>query len=423
MNKLPVETAALERAIPSQRQMLRRYRWLAGSLLGLAALTLGATHLIADANFTLRLVRAAAEAALVGGLADWFAVTALFRRPLGLPIPHTAIIPRNKDRIGEGLGQFVAGNFLRPDLVAERLRRIDAAHRLGAWLSAPEHADRLTGWAIKLVPQLLRSLEDRSLREFLYRAVTEQSGTADFGPVAARLLSLFIKGEPFAYFLSEALHTAHTYLLQQDATIRLAVKERSAWWVPSKVDERIAAAIMSGISELLTELADPYSAARHRLDDALAELVERLGASQDFAGTISRLRLEILRHEAVRRYAEAVLAGFRRILLEDLVRPNSPLRAALSGALTSIGAALQSDLAMRQQANDWIEAAAVGLVDPWRGQIGAFIADVVRGWDASMVVDRIELAVGRDLQYIRINGTVVGALVGCLLFLLEHAFP
>jgi uncharacterized membrane-anchored protein YjiN (DUF445 family) len=422
MTETPIETVSREPALMPQRQMLRRYRWFAGSLLGLAALTLGATHLLADAGIGIRLLRAAAEAALVGGLADWFAVTALFRRPLGLPIPHTAIIPRNKDRIGEGLGQFVAGNFLRPDLVAERLRRIDAAQRLGTWLSASRNADRLTGWMVKLVPQLLRSLEDRSLREFLYRALAEQTGSAAFGPAAARVLTLLIKGEPFALFLSEALQTARGYLLQQAFAIRIAVKERSSWWVPNKVDERIAEAIITGIGELLEELADPESSARRKLDAALAELVERLGTSQDFAGTMARLRADILRHEAVRHYAETVMEGFRRILLDDLMLPNSPLRTALAGSLSSIGTALQSDAAMRQQANDWIEAAAVGLVDPWRGQIGAFIADVVRGWDAAMVVDRIELAVGRDLQYIRINGTVVGALVGCLLFLLEHAF-
>jgi uncharacterized membrane-anchored protein YjiN (DUF445 family) len=348
-------------------------------------------------------------------------VTALFRRPLGLPIPHTAIIPRNKDRIGEGLGQFVAGNFLRPDLVAERLRRIDAAGRLGSWLGASENAERLLGGAITLVPRMLHSLEDRGLRELLFRALNEQAAGIELGPLAARLLGLFVRGEAFTRLLAVLVEAARGYLRQQDFAIRLAVRERSAWWVPKQVDERIAAAIIAAVDDLLGDLADPASEARQKLDAVLAGQVERLAASQDFAGTLARLRGEFLQHAAVRQYVEAVLAGFRRILLDDLVRADSPFRAALAGGLASIGTALQSDAEMRVQANQWIEAAAIRLVDPWRSQIGAFIADVVRGWDAGVVVDRIELAVGRDLQYIRINGTVVGALVGCLLFLLEQA--
>jgi uncharacterized membrane-anchored protein YjiN (DUF445 family) len=396
---------------------------IATGLLVLAALVLATIRVVPEPSFWLQLLRAAAEAALVGGLADWFAVTALFRRPLGLPIPHTAIIPRNKDRIGEGLGSFVAENFLRPDLVAERLAKLDAAAGVGRWMANPHNAEKTAGWLVSLLPHVLQSFEDHEVRRFLQRVLEEQSTTFDLQPAVTQLLHLFVAGEPFSRALAESLILIRGYLLAEQDRIYRAVMDRSAWWVPRTVDRRIAEAIIRGVAELLDELMEPSHPTRLKFDAALISLIDRLAQSQDFGQMVAGVRDQLMRHEPVRSYLQSIWDGLNRSLLHDLARPDSTFRRAVSGALVSFGGALEAEPEMRRGVNDWIQDVAARAVGPWRMEIGAFIADIVHRWDATTVVERLELTVGRDLQYIRINGTIVGAMVGCMLFLAGRLLP
>ncbi len=267
-----------------QRHALRRNKLRATGLLLAAASVFVAASVLHEAGFWVLLVRATAEAAVVGALADWFAVTAVFRRPLGLPIPHTAIVPRNKDRIGEGLGAFVTRNFLTPELLATKLRSIDPAGRLAAWLSAPDHAALVAERVTLVLPHVIRSLEDDEIREFAARALGEQLRSADLSSALGKTLAVVTAGLPFDTVFDRALDALQKLLDREAGTIYEIVAERAAWWVPKAVDRRLAKAIVDGLSELLVGAAR----ARQRAADDVSRPPRGPGAGSHALGLPSR---------------------------------------------------------------------------------------------------------------------------------------
>lgn len=403
-----------------QRQELRRHRMFATGLLLVAVAAFLATWIPSAPGFWILLARAGAEAALVGGLADWFAVTALFRRPLGLPIPHTALIPRNKDRIGVGLGSFVERHFLAPDLVVERLRTIDLAAHGGSWLARPENAAMIADRLTVAVPVLVKSIDDDEVRAFVRRALQEQLRSADLAPILARILTILTESGQHQRLFDQALVIARRLLAENEDRIYEIVGEKSRWWVPKTIDRRLAAALIAGVSDLLADLADPDHDARRRFDRAVQDMIERLSTSPEAAAKVAAIKDQILSSATVEEYLGSVWGQVKRIVLDDAEAPEPRLRAALGRGLRALAGALEADPHMRDRVNRRIEKVVVGIVVPARREIGAFIADVVRRWDAGTVTDRLELEVGRDLQYIRVNGTLVGALVGCALFLIAR---
>ncbi|HZS83259.1 MAG TPA: DUF445 domain-containing protein [Stellaceae bacterium] len=403
----------------SQRAALRRNKRRATLLLLAVASIFLATTAAREVGFWLLLLRAAAEAAVVGALADWFAVTAVFRRPLGLPIPHTAIVPRNQDRIGEGLGSFVAANFLTPGLLAEKLRQIDVAARIAAFLGEEAQAERLAERIVALLPYVIRSLEDEDIRNFAARALGEQLREADLAAAFGKSLGTLTQGAPFDTVFDRALDGLRRTVEREQGTIYRLVEERTAWWIPRAIDRRIAGAIMAAIAEFLTELRRPESRRRRALRARLAKLARDLVSSPPQRERFDALKNQLLDQPAVAAWLGAAWDALRAIVLDDLASPRSRTREALARGFCSLGRALAADEAMRARLNAAIEEAAVKAVVPWRNEIGRFISEVVRGWETRTVVERLELALGSDLQYIRITGTLVGACVGCLLFLLS----
>lgn len=408
----------------AQREALARYRLLAVALLVLMASLFLATQFVPAPGFWVLLLRAGAEAAMVGALADWFAVTALFRHPFGIPIPHTAIVPRNKDRIGEGLGSFVERNFLEPHLVAQKLRSLDPAAELGAWLKDPAHAQGAAERISSGLRLLVESIDDEEVRKFVARALQEKLDELDLGPVLGRVLELLTENGQHHELFSRALLLARDVLDRNTQLIYEKVEARTAWWVPRAVDRRIAEAILRGVQELLSDLGDREHPARREFDRSVRELVEKLKHSPHYRRKVEALKADMLGSPAVQGYVQNVWADLKRLLLRDLDAPRPRITGGLSAAIQALAAALEQDPHMRERLNRRIEGLVLSLVVPWRAEIGKFIAEVVRSWDARTVSERLELAVGRDLQFIRINGTLVGALVGCLLFLLgRFAFP
>ncbi|MBV8652353.1 MAG: DUF445 domain-containing protein [Alphaproteobacteria bacterium] len=407
-----------------QRRALRRNKRRATALL-LAAVSVfvaaSAVHVTGrEAEFWVLLVRATAEASVVGALADWFAVTAVFRRPLGLPIPHTAIVPRNKDRIGEGLGAFVTRNFLTPELIATKLRQVDPAGRLAAWLSEPDHAALVAERVTLVLPQVIRSLEDDEIREFAARALGEQLRQADLSSALGKTLALVTAGLPFDTVFDRALDALHKLLDRESGTIYEIVAERAAWWVPRALDRRLAKAIIDGIEELLFELRQPGSDRRLMFRNRLEALAQDLMRSAAHRERLEGLKQQLLEQPDVKLWLASIWDALRNVVIDDLAIPQSRTREALARALLSLGRALSADAAMRHRLGAAVEDAAIKLVVPWRQEIGRFISDVVRSWEARTVVDRLELALGPDLHYIRITGTLVGACVGCVLFLFSR---
>jgi uncharacterized membrane-anchored protein YjiN (DUF445 family) len=403
----------------AMRRALRRSRLFATALLAFAALVFLGTAALPAPGFWWSLLHAGSEAAVVGGLADWFAVTALFRRPLGLPIPRTAIIPRSKDRIGAGLGHFVERNFLTPEILAAKLAQFAPAQRLAEWLGAPERARLIAERLSEALPPIVRSLEDPALRDFVARSFAEQLREAELAPVLGRLLALLTRSGPFDALFDRALDGAQDLLARNADRLYLAVAERSRWWIPRTIDRRIAGQIVDGISEILAELRQPESDARRRFRAAIEDAAHDLAVSPEWRQRVAELTHRVLDQPEAQQWLAAMWDDLRHIVLDDLAAPTSRTREAMAAALLSLGRTLAADAAMQRRLEDGIEHLALAVV-PWRGQIAALIAEVVRGWDAGTVTDRLELVLGSDLQYIRINGTLVGACVGCVLFLIAR---
>jgi uncharacterized membrane-anchored protein YjiN (DUF445 family) len=356
---------------------------------------------------------------VVGGLADWFAVTALFRHPLGLPIPHTAIIPRSKDRIGEGLGDFVERNFLAPEIIAARLRGLAPARHLALWLARPENARRAADQVTEALPYVIRSLGDPSVQEFVARSFGEQLKEMDLAPVAGRLITLFTASGQYDTLFDRALDATQAVLAANADRIYAIVEERSRWWVPKTVNRRVAVALIEGIEEVLAELRLPDSAARERFRAAVEDFAASLVASPERRRRFDEAKNRLIEHPEMQAWLGGIWDEVRRVFLADLAAPASRTREAARTAILTLGQTLERDGEMQARLDLAIEHAALAVV-PWRGQIGALISEVVRGWDARTVTRRLELAIGSDLQYIRMNGTLVGACVGCALYLVAY---
>lgn len=403
------------------RRALFRNRALATGLLVLMAFLFVALKFVPQPGFWTQMLRAAAEAAVIGALADWFAVTALFRHPLGLPIPHTAIVPRNKDRIGDGLGRFVERNFLDPDLVATRLRALDPATRLAAWLTRPGNAEAVADRLAATLPGLIRSAEDRELRNFFVQAQGERLRSVEVAPLLGRVLDLLLAGGHHQAAIERMVAAALDYVERNESRLESLVGERSGWWIPRTVDRRMARAVTQGVRELLAELLDPASHARIRLEMAVEGLAADLRSDPNTRAKVEATKRQILDQPEIQAWLGRLWDDMRGAILADLGGPDGRMRAAAAAALRSFGPSLEADPVMRTRLNVAVEALAVRLVVPWRRGIGRFIADVVRSWDARTVTERLELAVGSDLQYVRISGTLVAALAGTGLFLVNAA--
>lgn len=395
--------------------------WHASALLVAAAIAFVATRMAPGDGYWIGMARMAAEAALIGGLADWFAVVALFRHPLGIPIPHTAVVPNNKDRIAEAMGRFVERNFLDPDLIGARIRRIEPSAHVATWLAKPENAAWLSERLAGLAPVTLSALRDRGLRDFVAGALHEHVRGVDAPGLMGRGLALLRDSEQHQAVFDDILARAGRYVSENRETVLTSVQRRSSWWVPRRVDRRIAETLTDGLVELLAELRQRDHAVRRDFDRALDGLIERLQHDPDTRARVEQAKADWLGRPDVaasmQRLADSLGDGIER----DLASPDSRIRDGLARALQSLGGALGREEAMRARLDERIAAGARALVIPWRHEIGNFIADVMRSWDARTVADRLEQTVGRDLQYIRINGTIVGSLVGCALYAISEA--
>lgn len=401
------------------RLRLRRNRLLATSLLlSMVAIFLG-THLVPEPGFAVRLLRAAAEAGIVGGLADWFAVTALFRHPLGLPIPHTAIVPTSKERIGQTLGRFLERHFLTEEVLVRKLRSANMAQRFAAWLAAPSTAPVLAGAVVSALPYVIRTLDNADLQDFARRSLGKQVRQADIAPVMGRAIDVLTASGETDVLFERALGVAAQWLEENREQIFDLVRERSRWWIPRTIDRKIADAIVTGSADLLNKLREPDSDVRLKFREALHRLIDDLINSPEQREQINAFKNRLLEHPELQAWIAAAWHETSRVMLEDLSRPNSKVRNAVERICLLVGRALATDQTMLKHIDALLERLAAYLVS-WRHEIGTFVSEVVRSWDTPTLVDRLELVVGSDLQYIRMNGTIVGALAGCFIFLVSQ---
>lgn len=404
--------AAGRAAVDPRARDLARMRGLATGLLGLMAAIYAATLFAPPQGPWLGYLRAFAEAGMVGACADWFAVTALFRRPLGLPIPHTAIIPRNKARIGEALGRFIADNFLTAEVLDARLRQLEVARWGGAWLREPRNARRLALRLAAMIPPLLRALPKDTLREAAAAAAQAAVRRTPAAPAASRLLAAVWSEGRAQALIAWAVAGIQAYLSQNAEIIQDKVEAQSYRWMPRFVDRAIATKITAGLQALLQDLLDPDHPWRLQLRAAVEGFIQRLAEDPELLARGEALKARLLADPGLAAQAERVWSDLERGLGETGGRDLAP---RLEQLLVGLGHWLDADEAAQARLNTWARALAGQVIAPRRHDIGDFVAQVVSAWDTKSVVDKLELQVGRDLQYIRINGTLVGGLVGLLL--------
>jgi uncharacterized membrane-anchored protein YjiN (DUF445 family) len=400
-----------------RRRNLVRMKVAATSLLLAATLVFIVTRSLEDRWSWLGYVRATAEAAMVGALADWFAVTALLRHPLGLPIPHTAIIPNRKDQLGRGLGTFVQTNFLAPAVLSERLRSVGVAQRLGAWLGQPEHAHRLSSNAGALVRGLTEVMGDEDIQRTLETGILQRVRDVPAAPLMARVVEAAMSGRHHQALLDTTLNGLSGLLEENRWLLRQKLAEQSPWWLPEPIDDRLFKKFFAGVQGFLAEVAgDPDHELRHQLDIRVAELAVRLRTDPALIARGEQLKAELLEHPEVRAWLDSLWRNTKASILAVADDPDSDLRGRLDAALERAGRSLQEDPVLQAKVNGWIEKVVSYLAEEYGHEIADLIATTVARWDGAEASRRIELQVGRDLQFIRINGTVVGGLAGLAIY-------
>ena len=392
-------------------------RQLATGLLLLMLLVYALARSWESAHPALGFLRAFAEAAVVGALADWFAVTALFRRPLGLPLRHTAIIPNNKDRIGAALGRFVEQNFLSPELVASRLAQHDLAGLLAHWLARPDNAARLANQVADCLPPVLRALDNESVRHFLRDAIVARLRRFEAAPLAGQLLELLIAEGRHRPLVDAVLRGAAELLREHEAEIRERVRAHTAWlWQKLSMDERIADRIIAAAEEMLREVsADPEHPWRQRLDLGVASFALALRESDAYRAQGEAIKDQLLQHPVLQTYLAGLWSELSQLLQDDLGQQDSAIRSRLCELCRLAAEGLERDDALRAQLDDWLREAIVATVSAQRHQVAGLIEHTVCQWDGQTMADKIEGQIGADLQFIRINGTVIGGLAGLAL--------
>ncbi len=359
-------------------------------------------------------IRAFAEAAMVGALADWFAVTALFRRPLGLPIPHTAIVPRSKDRIGAGLGRFISRNFLQPEQVQRRLKDMDLAGNTAAWLIEGDRARRVAQGIAGAVPRVLGLLNEGKIASWLQSTLTERLRNADIAHLLAEGLEILIRGGRHKAIVDLIIFHADLAIHSEENMFRTRVSDKMDWFPKLfSVDAAASDALLTAIKDTLKDAAkDPNHSIRTRIDEALAHLARDLRHDPNLRDQLQRWVREVSDHQVVRTYVTNVWSDLKKTLREQSPEETDRLTNAIAAGLEDLARAIEHDDELRESLNQRLKSWAVELADAQGAGVGTMVAETIQGWDARTVVDQIEAAVGRDLQYIRISGTVIGGLAG-----------
>jgi uncharacterized membrane-anchored protein YjiN (DUF445 family) len=410
---------------PADQERRRGLRVMKGVALG-ALLVMAVLFVIAfvlqERYPALAYIRAFAEGGMVGALADWFAVTALFRHPLGIPIPHTAIIPNRKDEIGRNLGEFVETQFLRGDVVRTRLENTSVAARVGEWLSVPEHTERVGTEASLMAASVLRALSDDDVHDVIEDLARKHLIEPQSGPPLGALLGRTVQSGAHHGAVDLALDSVGTWLAANHDSFAGLVSRRLPSWVPSMATRLVDDAVYNEAMKFVAAAqTDPQHPARVAIDGYLARLADDLQHDPKTMARLDDAKATLFDSPRVRELAAEAWNTARAGLLDSLADPQSGLRRRVVQVLGDIGMRLTTDTALQGRVNGRVSDAAVFLVDRYRHDIASIITDTVERWDPEETTEKIELMVGRDLQYIRLNGTVVGALAGLLIFTIAQA--
>jgi len=399
-----------------RRRALIRMKAVAAGLLLLAALVWVLCVVLGNGGWV-SYVQATAEAAMVGALADWFAVTALFRHPLGLPIPHTAILPRKKDQLGSSLGEFVTRNFLSAEVISERLQTVRPAYRMGVWLADPTHARRIGDAAGAAIGGITEVMRDDDVQSGLEQVLTTRLREAPKAPFAGRLVDLATEAGHDQRMLVAAVAVLRKFLDENKQVLRDRFAQESPKWVPNRVDDRVFARAYTGMQHFLDEVAeDPDHPLRKDAAVRVRAFADQLRTDPEMELKVTKLVDQLLDSTAIRGLAVTLWTALKRNIITMSADPDSELRHRLEEAIARFGETLRDDPVLQAKVERWSDDAVRYLANTYRTDIADLVAGTVARWDADEASRRIELQVGRDLQFIRVNGTVVGGLAGLLIY-------
>jgi len=397
----------------ARRVALRKMRTVAVSLLLLAAAVYVATL---GRDGVLGFVNAGAEASMVGAIADWFAVTALFRHPLGLPIPHTALIPRRKDQLAQGLEEFFGENFLQEAIVRDRISAATVSLRVGGWLREPENARRVVDEVAEVAAIGLAKVREEHVESLVREALVPRFHEEPIAPLLGSLLSETLRDDLHHGLVDLALRELHDWLVANPDTVAEVLVERAPWWTPPRVNDRVTGWVHVQLVEWVADVRDdPRHQARAAFDSMLAQLAHDLLEDPETQERTERLKQRLLDHPQVLTSAVSLWNALRRVLTSSLQDPEGALRQRLLAETVSFAERLVADAALRARLDGMAADAAVFAVERYGEELTAVITHTIQRWDGKEAARRIELHVGRDLQFIRINGTIVGGLVGVLI--------
>jgi uncharacterized membrane-anchored protein YjiN (DUF445 family) len=415
MSAPPLRTVNREPVALRARRLAAARRRATALLAAVTALFVAVTAVGVHGTF-LGYVQAGAEAAMVGGVADWFAVTALFRRPLGLPIPHTALIVERKDQFAATLGQFVQENFLNADVLAERIRAARIVPRLAAWLSDRANAERFAGHAADLVVKGAEALRDEDVQQVLTAELTRALDSVELAPLAGRALRVVIAGGHHAELFNTIVAGADRYLADHEAELRELFEGEAPRWVPDAVYRLVFDRLHARLRQRLAAMAaDPNDETRRQFEAWIASLPDRLETDPELRERGERIKRDVLGSAGLRDWSSSLWQQAKDALRMQAADPESELRRRLADALVAAGWRLGSDRRLQEGLERMVESAARALADQFHDELAGIVTGTIERWDAAETSSQLELLLGRDLQFIRINGTVVGAGVGLVL--------
>ena len=367
-------------------------------------------------------LQAGLEASLVGGLADWFAVTALFRHPLGVPVPHTAVIPKRKDYFGQMLGEFVQQNFLSPDVLTERVRAANLGIKAAGWLSDPEHASSVAKNVGDLLVGVADLVRDEDIHQLLSEELRRAAESIQIAPLAGRALAVITAEGRHQELLESLAQSLSTFLSDNRDALYLRYQQETPWWLPEAVDIRIFDRMFEGIAKMLQEVStDPHHELRRQFDQWIQSLSERLQTSPELIARGESLKQSFLDHAELRDWSASIWADVKTTLRTQVVDPKSNLRRRLADAVCAAGQRLTNDPVLSEKLEEKIEEAVRFVTENFHEEIAGLVSGTVARWDADDTSRKLELLLGRDLQFIRINGTVVGGLAGLVIHAIAQA--
>jgi uncharacterized membrane-anchored protein YjiN (DUF445 family) len=395
---------------------LRRMQRLATGLLVAAGVLFVLTSIFRDVAPWVPFVRAFAEAAMVGAFADWFAVTALFRHPLGIPIPHTAIIPNRKSQIAVGFGRFIEHNFLDPDQITTRIRSQNLVKRLAKWLRSPERANQIADAVTEIIRGILNVIDDDEVSRALSRGLNQRLETIRAAPLVGRFLGILLAGDRQRDALVQLINLLAEVIATNENEIRRRIARELPPWVPRIVDRRIYERLLEGVQRLLDELrGNPDHPVYHQFAGLIDRWIVDLQFDPQMQQQIDGLKHELINHPVAQELVRMSWRDLKLTLLEQSVTSSSSLRRSIVVAIERFADVIEDNNEWYEKIENWMTAVVVALVSRYRHVIGEFVTQVVNSWDTQMTTRKIELQFGRDLQFIRINGTIVGGLVGLII--------